>query len=172
MPESHISEVMRSAIGREMRRQVSYPVAESDIRKWALAVYYPHPPPREFIDPEYARSTQWGGMIAPQEFNPFNWLAAETYGPDVQVAINDPDMTEILLGVEGPHLKFQLNGGSEVEYGEPMRPGDVITSVSRLGGYHEREGRLGLMLFTVSEDVWTNQAAQRVKRTRSTLIRY
>ena len=53
-----------------------------------------------------------------------------------------------------------------------MRPGDVITSVSRLAEYREREGRLGLMLFTVIEDVWTNQSGELVKRTRSTVIRY
>jgi len=172
MPETRITEAMRSAIGRQSRRQVSFPVSESDIRKWALAVYFPDPPPREFIDPDCASSSRWGGMVAPQEFNPFNWLAAETEEPDVVVDINDPDRTEILLGVEGPHLKFQLNGGREVEYGEFIRPGDVITSVSRLADYHEREGRLGLMLFTLSEDMWTNQRSELVKRTRSTLIRY
>jgi hypothetical protein len=53
-----------------------------------------------------------------------------------------------------------------------MRPGDVITSVRSLGGYSEREGRLGLMLFTQSQDVWTNQNNEMVKTTKSTLIRY
>jgi hypothetical protein len=53
-----------------------------------------------------------------------------------------------------------------------MRPGDVITSESRLAEYSEREGRLGLMLFTTTEDTWTNQNDEVVKRTRTTLIRY
>jgi hypothetical protein len=60
----------------------------------------------------------------------------------------------------------------EVEYGVRMRPGDVITSVARLAGYREREGRLGMMLFTVSEDTWSNQDDDVVKRTKQTLIRY
>ena len=38
--------------------------------------------------------------------------------------------------------------------------------------YGEREGRLGLMLFTVTEDNWTNQNDELVKTSRSTLIRY
>jgi hypothetical protein len=58
------------------------------------------------------------------------------------------------------------------EYGEPIRPQDVITSVNRLAGYSERTGRLGHMLFTVLENTWTNQRDQFVKRTRMTLIRY
>jgi len=53
-----------------------------------------------------------------------------------------------------------------------MRPGDVIRSVSTLADYHERPGRLGLMLFTVYESTWTNQRDEFVKRTRLTLIRY
>jgi hypothetical protein len=65
-----------------------------------------------------------------------------------------------------------INGGTEVDYGVRMRPGDVITSVSRLAGYTEREGRLGLMLFTTTEDTWTNQRDETVKTSRSTLIRY
>lgn len=56
-------------------------------------------------------------------------------------------------------MKFQLNGGLQTEYGLPMRPGDVITSVNRLAEYRERQGRLGLMLLTVTEDEWTNQNA-------------
>ena len=42
----------------------------------------------------------------------------------------------------------------------------------RLSEYREREGRLGLMLFTVTEDNRTNQDDELVKASRSTLIRY
>jgi hypothetical protein len=93
-------------------------------------------------------------------------------GPQRAAAGHDPDMMEKTLGITGPGLKFQLNGGMEVEYGVRMHPGDVITSVRRLAEYREREGRLGLMLFTVSEDLWTNQNDELVKTARSTLIRY
>jgi hypothetical protein len=65
-----------------------------------------------------------------------------------------------------------VNAGIEVEYGVRMRPGDVITSVRRLGSYREREGRLGLMLITTTEDVWTNQNGEVVKTTNQTGISY
>ena len=71
-----------------------------------------------------------------------------------------------------PATQSLINGGTEVEYGVRMRPGDVITSVTTLAGYSEREGRLGLMLFTTSEDTWTNQRGETVKTSRNTLIRY
>jgi hypothetical protein len=172
MTTSNINDEMRAAVGRQIGRRVSFPVSESDIRRWALAVYWPEQPPRLFWDAAYAKNTRHGGIVAPEEFNPFAWMAAEKEEVSVKLETNDPNRMEVILGVRGPGLKFQLNGGLEVDYGVRMRPDDVITSVNRLADYQEREGRLGLMLFTINEDVWTNQDDDEVKRTRSTLIRY
>lgn len=163
---------MQSAVGSQTGWRKSFPVSASDIRRWAVAVYWPDEPPRLFWDPEYAAGTRHGGIVAPEEFNPFAWMVADKKEPPVPAIPNDPDRLERLLGIDGPGLKFQLNGGAEVEYGVRMRPGDVIEATGRLAEYREREGKLGLMLFTVSEDTWTNQDSQLVKRTRSTLIRY
>lgn len=172
MPESNITTAMRDAVGRQLTRRVSFPVAESDIRRWAIAVYYPQEPPRRFWDGTYAKSTRYGGIVAPEDFNPFAWMTAEEEVPSVELGDNDPDRTELMLGITGAGLKFQLNGGMAVDYGAAIRPGDVITSVNRLSGYTEREGRLGLMLFTTMEDSWVNQDGDLVKRTSLTLIRY
>ncbi|KAA9156243.1 MaoC family dehydratase [Amycolatopsis acidicola] len=153
---------MAAAVGTTLSRQVSYPVSESDIRRWAIAVYWPEPPPARFLQ----------NSAAPAEFNPFAWAVAErvtaTEAPDP----NDPDSTEKLAGIPGPGLRFLLNGGLSAEYGAPIRPGDVITSVRRLGPYSEREGRLGRMLFTRTEDTWTNQDGAFVRRAVATIIRY
>ena len=153
--------------------RLSPPVSESDIRKWAIAVYYPEEPPRLFWDEAYAATTVHGGIVAPEEFNPFAWMTSEPAGvPPSGAGRVDPDRTERLLGIDPPSLEFMLNGGIEVEYGVRMRPGDVITSVQTLAGYREREGRLGLMLFTTSRNVWTNQHGEVVKRSQGTVIRY
>lgn len=169
---TYVTDEMRGAIGREIGRMVSYPVSASDIRRWAHAVYWPEEPPRRFWDEAYAKTTRFGGITAPEDFNPFAWMVAEEVKPEVELTTNDPDFMEKLLGIPGPGLTHQLNGGMEQEHGVPMRPGDVITSVNRLADYREREGRLGLMLFTVFEDTWTNQDGQVVRTSRSTGIRY
>jgi hypothetical protein len=163
---------MLGAVGRETRRSVSYPIAVSDIRRWDIAVYYPEEQPRLFWDEAYAATTVHGGIVAPEDFNPFAWMAAEPVGLPETIGGYDPDQTEKTLGVTAPGLQNLLNGGMETEYGVRMRPGDVITSVSRLAGYKEREGRLGLMLFTNSETVGTNQGYEFVKRNVGTLILY
>jgi hypothetical protein len=171
MATTLITDEMRGAIGRELGRMTSYPITDSDIRRWAIAVYYPEEPPRLFWDAEYAAGTVYGGIVAPEEFNPFAWLAAG--GTHRSRARGGGDESpEKVLGIQGPGLKRGVNGGIEVTYGVRMRPGDVITSVRRLAEYREREGRLGQMLFTVSEDVWTNQNGEVVKTTRQTGIGY
>ena len=170
---SLITEAMRDAIGRETGRTVSYPVSVSDIRRWAIAVYYPESAPRLFWDAEYAAGTSYGGIVAPEDFNPFAWLTrTEADAGVVTRAAGGFVSAEEVLGVEKAATQSLINGGTEVEYGVRMRPGDVITSVTTLAGYSEREGRLGLMLFTMSEDTWTNQRGETVKTSRNTLIRY
>jgi hypothetical protein len=170
---THITPQMRDIVGLELRRGTSFPITDSDIRRWALAVYYPDPAPRLFWDAEYAATTSHGGIVAPEEFNPFAWMTRpdpdEVEKPPIAAGFVSPEET---LGLPAADAKSLINGGTEVDYGVRMRPGDVITSVSRLAGYSEREGRLGLMLFTTTEDTWTNQRDETVKVSRSTLIRY
>jgi hypothetical protein len=166
--KTHISPEMTAAVGREFGRRQSFPISESDIRKWAIAVYYPEDPPRMFWDAAYAATTVHGGIVAPEDFNPFAWMAADPpgirHGGYVGIEAN--------VGVDPPDTSFMLNGGLEVSYGVPMHPGDVITAVSTLTGYQERQGRLGLMLFTTQADRWTNQDDELVKVATMTLIRY
>jgi hypothetical protein len=180
MTSSVITDDMRSILGLSLGGSISYPITDSDIRRWAIAVYYPDTPPRLFWDEEYARTTPYGGIVAPEEFNPFAWGAREnfTVEPPQPALPADPALvavgaTEHRYGVQPPDLHHALNGGVEVDHTEVrMRPGDIITSRSAVVDYSEREGRLGLMLFTTSESRWTNQRDELVRIDRMTLIRY
>src|SRR4030065_2989379 len=69
-PETLITNEMRSRIGVESVR-VSDPIDKSLIRQWALALSWPEAPDPLFWDEEYARTTRFGGIIAPPFFNPF-----------------------------------------------------------------------------------------------------
>jgi len=179
VPDSWISDEMRSVVGQQFgtpRRSV--PISLSDIRKWALAIYYPEIPPRLFWDEEYAHSTRHGGVVAPEEFNPFAWFTAD--GPVMPPTFEEGEGEEISaigfeqeLGVKGPATRFVLVGGVEMVHGARMRPGDVITAgLTTLLEYRERQTRLGLALFTIGETIWTNQNEEMVRITRGTVIRY
>lgn len=165
---SLITAQMQAALGTRLGHQVSYPVSASDIRRWATAIYWPEPPPEKYLSAEEA----W--LTAPEDMNPFAWAALSSGTPPHAGSStgHDPDRTEKSIGIEGPGLPNQLNGGLRIEYGAPMRVGDTITSERILSGYTERTGRLGQMLFTTMTDTWTNQDSEAVKRTELTLIRY
>ena len=107
-----------------------------------------------------------------EDFNPFAWLTQTEAEAGVSARAQGGFGPEETLGLPAPATTAIINGGTEVEYGARMRPGDVITSTTTLGEYKEREGRLGLMLFTITVDTWTNQRGETVKTSRGTLIRY
>ncbi|RAY17293.1 hypothetical protein DPM19_02150 [Actinomadura craniellae] len=165
---------MQGIVGQPYGRQVSYPISASDIRKWALAVYFPQTPPSRYADPRAAAA---GRLVAPLDFNPFAWGAAEETGTGREIEIGpeyrSSGAMEHYLGVTPPELRRALNGGVSATYtGVPMRPGDVITAESAIAGYSEREGRLGAMLLTDIATTWTNQDGDEVRTRRMTLIRY
>ena len=160
MTTTYITDDTRNMLDVERDVMFSPPIAESDIRKWVIAVYWPDPPPRQFWDAEYATNSRWGGIVAPEEFNPFAWPVEPREATRVGGEIGkDP----------GQRI---LNGGSEARYHAPMRPGDVIRSGIQLVDAYEKTGRLGLMMFLINETTWTNQNSQWVKIDRKTTIRY
>jgi len=156
---TYITQEERDRLGLESSGNPSYPVAESDIRKWAIAVYWPETPPRLFWDQEYAQRTKWGGIVAPQEINPFGWTPIR------------PMHRLSAMGTGQPGTRI-LNGGLDIEYFAPLRPGDIITSTSKLVDVYEREGRLGLMKFVVNQTDWKNQRGELVRTSKNTLIFY
>src|SRR5438552_7002987 len=148
-----LTDEMRAAVGREFRWTTAFPIEKTDIRKWAIAIYYPEPPPRLFWDEAFAAKTKWGGIIAPEDFNPFAWMVAEERSlRDAKPTAVGPEED---LGLPTLGTRANVVAGIEVEYTKVrMRPGDVMRSTSYLDGYEEKQGRMGLMLFTKTGTRW------------------
>jgi len=157
---TYITDEIRQMLHVERDVRVSPPISESDIRKWAIAVYWPETPPKQFWDAAYAKTSRWGGLVAPEEFNPFAWPIERH--EDVRLGGD--------IGTE-PGRRV-LNGGSEARYYTFMRPGDVIRSGTKLVEVYEKTGRLGVMMFLINEVSWSNQHGALVKVDRRTNIRY
>ena len=156
----YLDEAALSHLGTETAPTQSLPVDTNDIRRWAIAVYWPEPPPMEFYDEALAAKGPWGGLVAPRDFNPFAWMLDRPRSQPWQRTIGT---------VPGSRV---LNGGRHSHYFAPIRPGDVITSTARLADTYERDGRLGTMLFQVTEVRWTNQRGELVSVAKSTGIFY
>ncbi len=162
-PDTLVTDDMIERKGVWGSERVSPPISESDIRKWAIAVYWPETPPAIFWDTDYATDTRWGSIIAPPDFNPFAWPIVTP--KDKPAKADKPK--------EKPKRRLRgMNGGQVETYGVPMRPGDVITMRNRLRDWEERDTRLGLTLFSYSEMEWHNQDGELVKRRVSTAILY
>jgi acyl dehydratase len=126
-------------------------VERGAIRRFAEAIGDPNP---VFNNEREARASRFGEMIAPPTF--CRSLSAAI--PDVKL-----DMGESFRG---------LDGGSDWEYFEPIRPGDRITVQTKIADLRESEGKLGPMVFITTETSYTNQFGQVCAIQRSTAIRY
>ena len=147
--------------GKFSEPKVAPPIALSDIRKWAIAVYWPDEPPPMYWDEDYAKTTRHGSIIAPLDFNPFAWPVHREPVPAASASADGAG-----VGPRG------MNGGQPEEYFEPMRAGDVISTTTGLTEWVERTTRLGPTLFTTTETRWTNQNGELVKVRKSIGIRY
>ena len=142
-------EMRRKAIGTEAQSLV-LEAEKGHIKRFAEAIDDPNP---LWCDEVMARKSRHGGIVAPPTF-----LRAAR--------------------VERPVLPFDLpftrtlDGGSEWEYFEPIRAGDVITAKACISDIIERSGRLGPMIITTIDHTYTNQLDQVVATQRTTYIRY
>ena len=140
-------EQLKQAIGMESKPYVNE-VERGAILRFAEAIEDPNP---QFNDEATARKTPYGGLVAPPTF--------------LRFLKHNPLPVQSLYG-------GTLDGGSEWEYYEPVRPGDRITVTLRLADVWERSGSLGPMLFSVNEFTYENQLGQLVATQRATSISY
>lgn len=149
--KSMITDEVRATIGNEV---VGPPelVEMKAIRDYAIAINWPDPPNPLHVDEEYAKSTRFGGIIAPWSF--YTSLGRSVPRPRLPL----------------PTPRVGMNGGNDYEYFQPIRPGDVITTTSKITNISEREGRAGILIFTVTERTFTNQKGEVIGISRGTGI--
>jgi hypothetical protein len=137
-------------------------IRDSDIRRWAIAVYWPDTPPRRYWDQTFANSTRVGGIVAPEDFNPFAWPPPITSGSTKRPQLDrQPDPQRV---------RRRVNGGCRAIYGVPMRPGDSIRRRVRLHSWKTAQGSRGPLLLVDYEHEWHNQHGELVRTAVYTLI--
>lgn len=161
MKSGSIPAEIRAMVGKEARPQI-YEVTRKDIRRFTQAIGDPNP---VYVDEDYAKKTIWGGIIAPPLF--FLAFAFEDV-PETQLR-EDGSPIETELNVPLPATRT-IGGASSIEVGWPLRPGDTITVRKRVADLYCKEGRSGLLYFTVIETTYTNQAGQFVGCEKATYI--
>jgi acyl dehydratase len=160
-PGVHLDTETLAWLGRPLAPDVALPVCSNDIRRWAMATYYPADPPPEFMDAAAAAKGPWRELVAPRDFNPFAWTKC-----------TPPDTYPWMRGMGTEPGRRGLNGGQRNRYFAPIRVGDSITSVVTLVDAYEKEGSLGSMMFLLDEARWTNQRGELVRLGQRTTIYY
>ena len=160
--ESLITDEARAAIGRESEPTTGYEVSAHEIRRYCYAIDDLSP---RYVDEEHAKRTKNKGIVAPPLF------FGIPFARDVPVAMLNKDGTPQRSSGR-PKLKAErvMAGGTEIEFFAPLRPGDVLTSRSKIADIYEKVGRTGPMAFTVMETTYTNQRGELVARDRTTSI--
>ena len=149
-PPSFLTAEMREhAIGTQSS-PLTMEVEKGAIVKFAEAIGDDNP---LWTDEIIARKGKYGGLIAPPTF-----LRS--------IRIDRPE-----LPFDLPFTRL-LDGGSDWEYFQPVRAGDLITAKNQITDLQERVGRMGLMIIMTNLITYVNQFQEVVATQTNTSIRY
>ena len=149
-PTTFLTEEMRrDAIGLEGPPK-TIDVEKGAIIRFAQAIEDDNP---VLNDEVAARKSRYGGLIAPPTF----------------VRSIRPEWPEVPFDFPFDRL---LDGGSDWEFFEPVRPGDRITAIVQFADFVERTGRLGLMIIITTVTSFRNQFDQVAATETNTRIHY
>lgn len=156
--ESMITDEMRASIGVE-GRPTTLESDKTGIRMFARAVGQTD---LIFYDEAYAKSKGHRSLVAPE-----GYFGTPIFNPNAA-----PAGAGTQTDRSGRPARV-LNGGSEYEYyGIDICAGDVLTSVSKVVDFTERQSSLGQMLITRRETTYTNQNGEIVARSFGTGLQY
>ncbi len=131
------------------------PCNGTDIRRWVQAMDYANP---LHWDQEFARASQFGGIVAPQSFT-----VAMDYGHGCHPSC--------VGKIPGSHLIFA--GEEWWFYGSQIRPGDHLRQERTFAGYKITETAFaGPTMFANGDTVHRNQHGALIAKERATSIRY
>ena len=150
--------VLQQLIGREHIYTDEFEVEKGMIKRFAIAIGDSNP---LYHDEEFAGSTEYGGIIAPPSFL-FEWNHHKH-------SVLSPEIRKTMF-VDFERQPRVLRGINEYEFITPVRPGDVITTKSRIADVYEKQGRSGQLIFMLCETEYYRQTKEVLWRSKDTYI--
>src|SRR5262245_5223342 len=134
--------------------QPKLPFDANDIRRFVQGMDNPH---RLYWDDDYAASSPFGGIVAPQSY--FGGGPGTGATPAIQGVI------------PGSHMLF--GGDEQWFYGTRIYPGDRLRLARMIVDYRVTDTRFaGPTMFSRGDTTYVNQRGEYVAKQRSTAIRY
>ncbi|MBI3744763.1 MAG: MaoC family dehydratase N-terminal domain-containing protein [Chloroflexi bacterium] len=164
--QTNVTPEMLSHIGRKGKKRV-FQVTERDILRYTVSIGDKNPLWR---DEAFAAKGPNKGIVAP----PFFLTMIPVEEEDID------DMNEAGLGksmglrmeVPTPGFGGAMATGRDMDFFEPVRPGDTLTMEEELVEVFEKQGRRGPMIFIYSVRTYTNQHGKVVGLEKTGLIRH
>jgi len=145
-------ESVKKTIGIESEPS-TFEIEKEPIRRWADAIGDHNP---LYHDEEYCKKLGYRSLIAPPSFlTNYDYPLSPFQAPKYPV----------LTG-------RTLNGGNEYECYLPVQAGDKITITIVTSDVYQREGRLGLMTFIMTDYIFRNEKGEKVGIGRHLGIHY
>jgi acyl dehydratase len=148
------------------RPEMVYPVGEVSalaFQRYAIAVGDLNP---IYFDDAAARAAGYPGIVAPPNYltSVLGWQP----GPAEPDLLADGTEARILVPeIRGLRL---MGGGHDLTYGKPIVPGAIVTARRKLVDIYERKAKFGVLLFAVSDIVYTDQHGEHLVTCRETVI--
>jgi acyl dehydratase len=176
MSVNYITDDVKALIGARSGPALAYhPVEASEVRRFFQAIMDPAP---RYWDEASAKSSRYGGLVAPPAFAPFAFRNAPAEPDPLDRMRSDPDFDGLprsghrgLPAVPVP-LPRLLNGGYEYEFYRYARVGERIYRSSTYLDIYQRDGRSGPMVLIITEQKFTtDHDVPLITATTTTILR-
>ena len=144
------ADIDRSVIGREYDRLTYAPITAAELIAYARTLGVTDP---IYLDEEAARSGPYGGLVG-----------FPTFVVKLRGGQHMPQEVARQMTTGG------FDAGKDIEFGAPIRPGDVITATSTITELYEKTGRSGSMWFAVFRQHLVNQDGEMVANVDSRMM--
>jgi len=132
-----IRDIDRAVIGREYDRMTYPPVTAAELITYARSLGVEDP---IYLDEAAAAAGPYRGLVA-----------FPTFVVKLRGGVHLPP--EVMKEM----TRAGFDAGKDIELGEPIRPGDVLTASSRITEIYDKTGRSGTMTFLVFRHELRNQ---------------
>jgi acyl dehydratase len=145
-----IRDIDPAVIGREYDRKSYPPVTAAELIAYARSLGIEDP---IYLDEQAAAAGPYGGLVA-----------FPTFVVKLRGGVHFPP--EVVKEM----TRAGFDAGKDIELGEPIRPGDVLTASSRITEIYDKTGRSGTMTFLVFRHELRNQRDELVANVDNRLM--
>lgn len=155
--ETLITPELKAMVGQEKDLPGIEAIDKTSIARYVHAISDLDP---LYLDEEYARETEHGGVVAPPTFV-FDLIPASA-----ELGDDGRDLTRIKL----PGYRL-ARAGNEYQFFRLVRPGDAVNRKRKIVDVYEKESkRVGTIIFVVYDTTYTNQEGELLGVNRETLM--